>query len=169
MRCATASPPIRRTQRRTTGPTSPSRQAQAAWPPSGRVRETRLTGFPVKSAVVPASDRRLHLQERDLRPQRVAVDAEGPRRAAHVAGGACHGRRHVFLLEFLLRGLERDALRNQLVDDPLQLPVDRHRHVSSRTPHERSPFGGEKTITGISSRNSFLRRFFYLSSTESPT
>ena len=58
--------------------------------------------------------------------QRVAMDAEGVRGAAEVSGGALHRSHDVFLLELFLREVQRDSVREKLIDDLLKLSIEIH-------------------------------------------
>src|SRR4029077_1492510 len=66
------------------------------------------------------------VQDPDLVAQCVAMDAEGARRASEISRGSLHRADDVFLLEFLLREIERDAVGQELIDDFLELPVEIH-------------------------------------------
>src|SRR6476659_4579041 len=59
-----------------------------------------------------------------LVPKRVAVDAERDRGAPEISRRALHRADDVFLLELLLREIERNSMGQEFVDDLLKLSVE---------------------------------------------
>src|SRR5687767_8955541 len=70
--------------------------------------------------------RQTDVQHADLVPKSVAVDAERRRGTPEVPRRSLHRSDDVFLLELLLCEIERDAVREQLVDHLLELRIQVH-------------------------------------------
>src|SRR6478736_5005030 len=79
----------------------------------------------------------------------IAVDAEGIRRLAEVAGAAVDHLRHEALLEFSLRVLVMDPARHHLVDELVEEPMHARRPQPGEAPSRAPCRSGDGRRRGI--------------------
>jgi len=111
-----------------------------------------------------AAGRQLDLKRVHLVTQGITMNSQGSRGLTEIPLGVANRRCEIFLLEFLLRQVERHPAIHQLFDDLLKLSVETHRAHLSRFPDAifvfLPPLGfklGAESTTAISSRK-ILRR-----------